>query len=218
MVSSIPPSGIKLVRVKFGLVHMTAIDEVWSRRNDEQLTHAAESLDEYTEEARAAILAELHRRNIPKPVAATTGTTGNTAVVLASPMQRFGGAVIDVLAMIGVGGLMAASHYQSLAVAYILCVGAVQIGFLVQRAQTIGKVIVGTRIVDAETHDHPGFARLVLLRTGLFNLVYRIPWLGPAFFIVDASLVFSHQHQTVHDRVARTLVVRNAPTPLIPNP
>jgi uncharacterized RDD family membrane protein YckC len=84
---------------------------------------------------------------------------------------------------------------------------------LIQRAQIIGKALLGIKIVDEATRDHPGFVKLVLVRGLLFNAAYRIPLFGGALFLVDSSLVFSEQHRTLHDRVAGTLVVTNEQPP-----
>jgi uncharacterized RDD family membrane protein YckC len=162
-------------------------------------------------DARAVIRAELAKRNLPEPI--PDPATGNTTVALATPMQRFGAAVIDNGTLLGVGGALALGGYESLSITFFLFFSALQIGLLIQRAQTIGKALLGIKIVDEATRDHPGFVKLVLVRGLLFNAAYRIPLFGGALFLVDSSLVFSEQHRTLHDRVAGTLVVTNEQPP-----
>ena len=61
-----------------------------------------------------------------------------------------------------VGGLVLALAFPFLA---LLVLFIIQLVLLATRGQTIGKIIMKIRIVDAVTGQHPGWARLILLRT-----------------------------------------------------
>lgn len=90
----------------------------------------------------------------------------------------------------------------------------VQMALLATRGQTIGKIIMGIRIVDARTGEHPGWARLILLRTivnwlisGTLNAVPLVgPGLSGIYFIVDSLFIFREDRRTIHDLIAGTRV------------
>ena len=183
---------------------MTGGEDVWRRSSDEQLIDAARVLGEYTDDGRAIILAELHRRGLPEPI--PEPILDIAASALASPWRRLAAATIDVVMLWG-AAIVVLSSYQSVAILYLLALGGIQMALLMQRAQTIGKALLRIRLVDARTGDHPGFVRLVLVRGLLVNALYRIPWVGLAMLIANGVLLFSKGHRTVHDRVANTVVV-----------
>ena len=81
---------------------------------------------------------------------------------------------------------------------------------LATRGQTIGKIIMKIRIVDAVTGEHPGWARLILLRTIVNSVIIGIlnilPGAGVLYFIVDSLFIFRADHRTIHDLIAGTRV------------
>jgi uncharacterized RDD family membrane protein YckC len=87
----------------------------------------------------------------------------------------------------------------------------VQIWLLTTRGQTLGKRIVGVRIVNVLDDANPGFVRAVLLRwfvPGLITFVLNfLPPLGFIFFIVDSCFIFRRDRRCVHDLIAGTRVV-----------
>ena len=95
-----------------------------------------------------------------------------------------------------------------------LVVFIVQMVLLGTRGQTIGKIAMKIRIVDAQTGEHPGWARLILLRTIVNSLIIgalnAIPvvgqGLGGAYFLVDSLFIFREDHRTIHDMIASTRV------------
>lgn len=192
---------------------MTSVDNVWRRRSDEQLTEAARVLHEYTSDGQKAIRAELERRGLPQPLSQQLeALSGDQAPAfqqypLASRWRRLVALLID-LGLIA-PGLVAADLdvYIAPAVAYMICVAVIEIALLVTQGATIGKRLLGLRIVDATSGDHPGTARILIVRGLLPNLTYGIPLLGPVLLLADAACIFTKQRQTLHDEIARTLVV-----------
>jgi len=95
-----------------------------------------------------------------------------------------------------------------------LVVFIVQMVLLATRGQTIGKIIMKIRIVDAQTGEHPGWARLILLRTivnglisGALNVIPVVgQGLGGLYFIIDSLFIFRSDHRTIHDLIAGTRV------------
>ena len=45
-------------------------EEIWRRKTDDEVAAAAQTIDEYTDEGRRVILAEVQRRGIPEPILA----------------------------------------------------------------------------------------------------------------------------------------------------
>ena len=91
---------------------------------------------------------------IPEPILDVPAST------LASPWRRLAASTIDAAAILVVAA-MALSSYQSGSILYLLVLGGTQIALLMRRAQTVGKVLLRIRFVDASTGNHPGFVRLV---------------------------------------------------------
>jgi len=95
-----------------------------------------------------------------------------------------------------------------------LVIFIVQMVLLATRGQTIGKIIMKIRIVDAQTGAHPGWARLILLRTivnglisGALNVIPAVgQGLGGLYFIIDSLFIFRSDHRTIHDLIAGTRV------------
>ena len=101
-----------------------------------------------------------------------------------------------------------------LTVLAFLIIFIVQMVLLATRGQTIGKIIMKIRIVDAQTGEHPGWARLILLRTvvnglisGVLNAIPVVgQGLGGLYFIIDSLFIFRADHRTIHDMIAGTRV------------
>lgn len=170
-------------------------------------------------------------------------TAGEPASELASPWVRLAAWLIDfaiyfvvimiatviglVIAGVGVGvsfsdfadldegffiGAIAAVVILTLLAFLVIFI--VQMALLATRGQTIGKIIMKIRIVDAVTGEHPGWARLILLRTIANSLISGalspIPVVGQGlsglYFLVDSLFIFRADHRTIHDLIAGTRV------------
>ena len=157
------------------------------------------------------------------------------ATELASPGVRLVAWLIDVMiyfaitvvaliigiAIAGVGfsdltNLDAGFFLGAVAVVVVLTLLALLVMFIVQmvllatRGQTIGKIIMKIKIVDAQTGQHPGWARLILLRTIVNSIIISVlnvlPGAGGAYFLVDSLFIFRADHRTIHDFIAGTRV------------
>ncbi|QGG96927.1 RDD family protein [Actinomarinicola tropica] len=77
------------------------------------------------------------------------------------------------------------------------------VGFLVQRGATPGKMLVGLKVVDADEGRYPSPGAAFLRWLVTFSYILVIP------FIVTVVMIFvDPRRQTLHDKAARTIVVR----------
>lgn len=135
---------------------------------------------------------------------------------LATPWARLAAFIIDAL-IIGIlplilGVVAFASGEDEASFGLILAglvifivILVVQMVLLGTRGQTIGKIALKIRIVDAQTGAHPGWPRLVLLRTIVNSLLSGITII---YWIVDSLFIFRGDHRTIHDLYSGTHVVK----------
>jgi uncharacterized RDD family membrane protein YckC len=105
-----------------------------------------------------------------------------------------------------------------------------QVFWLTSRGQTLGKLILGIRIVRMDTGKSGGFVTNVLLRIVVFNLVVFLAFLASTFLIGllgvtgflavvfiliapllllgDVLFVFTAERRCLHDMMAGTQVVK----------
>ena len=84
----------------------------------------------------------------------------------------------------------------------------VQAGLLAWRSQSVGKLLLGLRIVQASDLAPAGFVRAFLLRGTVPFLLEQIPVLGLICWIVDSCFIFRADRRCLHDLVAGTKVVK----------
>jgi uncharacterized RDD family membrane protein YckC len=175
-------------------------------------------------------------------IAQTThlATQGKVASApLASLGQRILGAVIDnVLTLValspvlthldldrlessgslsGMEALMTNVPEMNVIMAMLLLLGIAiaQTALIIKRGQSIGKLIVGTRIVDQASGIRPNAMNTFVLRSFVIGLLYNLPFIGMIVMIADlAMLLFSPERISLHDRLAKTLVVEARPEQL----
>ncbi len=75
------------------------------------------------------------------------------------------------------------------------------------RGQTIGKIVMGLRIVRFEDGGNPGFVKAVLLRTFLWALITAVPVVGTLVGVVGILFIFRDDQRCLHDHLAGTRVV-----------
>jgi uncharacterized RDD family membrane protein YckC len=80
--------------------------------------------------------------------------------------------------------------------------------------QSLGKRIVGTRVVTPEGAPVAGM-RTVLLRHVLPTMLGYIPGIGSLFGLLDALFVFGEPRRCIHDLLANTIVVSADATPRV---
>ncbi|MEE2937130.1 MAG: RDD family protein [Planctomycetota bacterium] len=78
---------------------------------------------------------------------------------------------------------------------------------LATRGQTIGKMLVGIRIVDYKSGELLPFFKLVGLRYLPLWIVTMIPFLGNFIALVDVLAIFTSERRCLHDLVANTKVI-----------
>jgi uncharacterized RDD family membrane protein YckC len=78
--------------------------------------------------------------------------------------------------------------------------------FVSRNGQSIGKKIVGIRVV--RTDGTPAsLARIFWVRNVIPFAIGAIPLLGSVFWIVDALMIFGSRRQCLHDKIADTIVI-----------
>ncbi len=75
------------------------------------------------------------------------------------------------------------------------------------RGQTIGKIVMGLRIVRFEDGGNPGFVKAVLLRTFLWAIITAVPVVGTLVGVVGILFIFRDDQRCLHDHLAGTRVV-----------
>ncbi|MFV5438527.1 RDD family protein [Acinetobacter oleivorans] len=90
--------------------------------------------------------------------------------------------------------------------AYVVIMLAIQAFLLTKYGQSIGKKIVGIKIVDAESNGKVNLTRIFLLRSVVFiilNLLFM-----PISTIIDYAFALGQKRQALHDKIARTKVIK----------
>lgn len=84
----------------------------------------------------------------------------------------------------------------------------VQVVMISTRGQSIGKRILGIRIVRFSDGSNPGFVNGWLLRSLVPGIVGAIPYIGWMFVMVDLCFIFREDRRCLHDLMADTRVVK----------
>jgi uncharacterized RDD family membrane protein YckC len=77
---------------------------------------------------------------------------------------------------------------------------------LVRDGQTIGKKLLGLRIVRSDGSRASG-VRLIVQRYGVSFVIAMIPAVGALYSLVDSLLIFRESRKCLHDNIADTIVV-----------
>jgi len=154
-------------------------------------------------------------------------------LALASLGQRFGAAAIDggiktlcwlptALAMWQILGdqirageqpnpvviLGAMEATLSNSIPFLAALAVVQCVLLSRRGQSIGKALLGLRIVRLATNRQAGFLHAFVLRGTIPWVIEQIPILGGLFWLIDVSFIFGAERRCLHDYIASTKVVK----------
>ncbi|HMU66738.1 MAG TPA: RDD family protein [Cellvibrionaceae bacterium] len=141
-------------------------------------------------------------------------------VYKASRLRRLFANLIDTFCMSVIvlpamyfGGLLELATSASLSWSYTLQSGTLwALVFLlfnglllVQRGQTIGKLVLSIKIV---MQDHSALTVPTLaIRYGVYFLGNLIPLIGPLFGLINVLFIFGEERRCLHDRAAKTIVV-----------
>ena len=77
---------------------------------------------------------------------------------------------------------------------------------LAKHGQTIGKAIIGVKIVDTQ-QNAVGFAKLYVLRYLTIVFISMIPVVGSLLNLLNILFIFGKERRCLHDRIAGTIVV-----------
>lgn len=92
-------------------------------------------------------------------------------------------------------------------VAGVLIYIAINGYFLVKYGQSVGKKIVGTRVVCSETYQLLSFSKIVGIRYVLVTLLTQIPFIGGLFALINALFIFGDHKRCLHDHMAGSIVI-----------
>jgi uncharacterized RDD family membrane protein YckC len=88
-----------------------------------------------------------------------------------------------------------------------LVVLAIDITLLARNGQTIGKKLLGIKVVRVDGSPVSLF-RVFFLRYVCNTFLTLIPLFGSLYSLVDSLMIFSESRRTVHDRIADTIVIK----------
>ena len=143
---------------------------------------------------------------------------------LASRWMRFWGVCIDALISIVIlGPIMYFSGFWERVMSDSLSisetVGFALAGFVVSflvngyllatKGQTVGKLLVGTKIVSVETNEIIPLWKVYLLRYVPMFLAAQVPVIGSLISMADGLFVFRKDKRCIHDLIAGTQVVKS---------
>ncbi len=142
---------------------------------------------------------------------------------LASRWQRLWGALLDGLIMMAIifpimwisgvwqplmqGEQISVEQRIWLFIFGVILFFVLQGYLLAKHGQTIGKRIVGTRIVSAEDGQIFPLSRIFWLRHFPLSLICQIPTLGSWLSVIDVLFIFRKDKRCIHDLIAGTRVV-----------
>lgn len=141
---------------------------------------------------------------------------------LAGLGARLGAALIDFACVAGIYlifflmvGAPGTTGFDETAMGagFVLLLGAIlvlviaQVYLLTTCGQTIGKKIVGIKIVCYDDGSEGGFVKNVLMRGFVNGLISAIPFLGSIYALVDILFIFGQERRCIHDLIAGTKVI-----------
>ncbi|MFW6011120.1 MAG: RDD family protein [Desulfosalsimonas sp.] len=146
-----------------------------------------------------------------------------SAQELATRWKRLGGALIDSLiaiavtlpVMLATGVFKETMQGQQMTIGqqiffffFGLAVFLLINGYLLAKSgQTVGKRIVGTRIVSIDRGQLLPFREVFGLRYVPLYVIGQIPMVGFLFFLADALFIFREDKRCIHDLIAGSIVV-----------
>lgn len=136
--------------------------------------------------------------------------------VLADRGPRLGAALLDslfiIIALIPVFFIYDSNDDTAITIAVSITVVAMitllafNLNYLYKNGQTIGKRIVGVKIVRTDD-ERCGLARIIFLRNFVIGLLGNIPLIGPFVSLADPLFIFRGDRRCIHDLIADTKVI-----------
>lgn len=143
-------------------------------------------------------------------------------VTLASRWARLGAMLIDsvIISVVTLpvvyftGGFEGVLEGRQPATLYVLGIAvlgmivyfAINYRFLIANGQTIGKKVLGIKIVDL-SGNVPSFQWQLIVRYVVTAFPPQIPMVGQLLGLIDVLFIFSKEKRCVHDLIAKTRVV-----------
>ena len=142
---------------------------------------------------------------------------------LASRWARLGGSLVDgVISVIILGPVMFYTGFweramsDNLSISDTILYGLLGLaiylvlnGYLLSKhGQTIGKLLLGTRIVSVDTNEILPLWKAFCLRYLPLAVSANLPIVGPFIVMIDSLFVFRKNKRCLHDLIAGTKVVR----------
>lgn len=103
-------------------------------------------------------------------------------------------------------GLAKTGGWFFLGLACVLIVLAINIYLMRKNGQTIGKKIVGIKVVRVDGSP-VSLYRIFFLRYLLNTFFTLIPGVGPVYSLIDSLMIFGDARRCVHDYLADTIVI-----------
>ncbi len=138
-------------------------------------------------------------------------------VPLAGRMARLGAVILDglVAGIPLIGAVVLAEFAEDGTGALLVALGAAwfvgvwiyNLYLLHKSGQSIGKKVVGVRIVRT-SRERAGLGRIFALRMFVPGILSNIPILGALFGLLDALFIFGNERRCIHDYIADTVVVQ----------
>ena len=160
------------------------------------------------------------------PQAEVSDVVSDAAAELAGRGERFGAAMLDGVigaVVVGLPLLIGADFSRMaseagfaegispvggvLAVIGLIALLGVTAYLVYQNGQTIGKKILGIKVVRSD-YSRASFARIFWLRNVVNAIPGVIPFVGNLYNLVDHLFIFNERRQCLHDKIADTLVVK----------
>jgi uncharacterized RDD family membrane protein YckC len=93
----------------------------------------------------------------------------------------------------------------------LLAVMGINLYLLHQNGQTIGKKLMGIKIVRSDQHTRATLSRLVFLRAGSVMLMGMVPVIGSLVQLANYLYIFREDQRCLHDHIADTVVIVDLP-------
>ena len=89
---------------------------------------------------------------------------------------------------------------------YLLIMLGIQAYLIAKSGQSIGKKLMKIQIVNADDQQQSSLLRAFTIRSVFFILLYQFAF--PLLTIVDCLFAFGKNRQTLHDKLAKTIVIK----------
>jgi uncharacterized RDD family membrane protein YckC len=157
------------------------------------------------------------------PTAEVADVSARSEGQLAGRGARLGGAIIDGLILLGLWWLVSVVTPWNIfspkmaEAGFVALIGMQLLGLLLfatvngyllmTRGQTVGKKLLGMRIVRPDgSAATPG--RIIGLRYAVGWLLSALPVVGMVYALVDCLMIFRADRRCLHDLIADTIVVK----------